>query len=304
MRCAVRIAAAFAVGALVLGHGSSHADEVVRTAPSDPLEEVDACLERNVPKTTAVQNIRFTQWDRHGDSMTCSGVVYQARFPHEDFPKGRRKLKLLFEKPADVRGTEFVFHQRGQCADAWVYRPADRKPRRLPCSEGGGTLPCSDFTAEDFARLYKMNDSPHRKRRPDAALNDLRCYVVETEPRKAAAQVSAQDGKRSRRKSSRNSRVASLSVYDLIVSHVDQSSCLVLQEEGFEKAQLLKRLTTDPESIHVKGGLHWAGEMKMEDVSAHTHTDLEAGEPKLGCDLDARIFDEKAMGQRGKVRCD
>lgn len=317
MNTAIRLTLALAIGALLVG-SSVAADVEPKPVPEpDPMDEVNACLERNVPEATAVQELRFIQWDRHGDSMTCSGVVYQGRFPDEEFPEGRRKLKLVFEKPADVHGTEFVFHQRGECADAWVYRKADRRRRRLPCSEGGGAVPCSDFTAEDFARLYRMNDPPYEKRLPDAELHDRVCYVIEAQPRRAAATApeaapeaaaapapEPEKKKERSRARGRTDRVARLSAYDLILTHVDQSSCLVLQEEGFEKTKLLKRLTADPDSIREKGGIHYAREMKMEDVIVGTHTDLEAGEPDLDCELPARLFDEKNMGQRTRIRCD
>lgn len=292
--------------------GGAVADAPPKRAAPDPLAEVEACLERNVPKGAVVQELTFVQHDRHGGTMTCTGTLYQARFPHKDFPDGRRKLRLKFEKPPHVQGIEFVFHEREGCADGWVYRQG--RPRRLPpCGDSRGAIPCSDFTVEDFAELYDLNDKPKRRRFADEVLGKAKCYVVEGYPQKKAAPAAAEPdaekpnaekaGAKPKRSRSKD-RVEQLSAYDRIRTHVDQKTCLVLQEDGFEKEQLLKRLTTDPASIQKKGKIHWAAKLKMEDRTQKTHTDLLPEEPELDCKLAENVFDEKSMGRHVRIRCD
>ena len=90
------------------------------------LEEVQACMERNTPKRTSTQTLRFRSVDRLGGETQIRAMSYGKLF--ED---GLRKLVTRFSEPADVRGSALLIEQKEEGNEMFLYTPELRRTRRI-----------------------------------------------------------------------------------------------------------------------------------------------------------------------------
>lgn len=233
------------------------------------VEEVTECMERNLPQTTSVQTIQFVHVDRAGGR----GDLCRAKICGKRFEDNRRKMRLRYLAPSAFRNIRFMGHERDECHDMWVWRPSERRVRRLPCG-GGGTIPCSDFSGEDLMRLMGMEPSSHTERLPDELLNDRDVYVLSSTPTTEAQ-----------------------SQYDRVMSYVDKETCVVLKEVSYVAEDAVKLLMVRPESIEDVNGHFVATKLRMDDLIELTHTEVEVEEIEIDRDVRDRCFDEKTLPQ-------
>lgn len=275
------------------------------------VAEIETCLRRNEPRRSLAQQAEFVQYDLKGTTdAPCVAITFEARFEHEDFEDGQRKVRLVFEKPADFADTEYVMHQAdGRCADSWVYLKSERRPDRMPCGGGGGAIPCTNFSGEDLTRRYRLNEPGRSERRPDVTLGGRRAYVLVVYPNAQGGdapdveEVAAAAEPKKKRK--RRSKSSATSEYDKIVSYIDRESCVVLREESYKGEELIKAFSAEASSIQSRDYLYYAASQRIDDCEAGEHTDITLAEPKLDCELKSRDFDAQWMGKRKpKPSCD
>src|SRR5262245_32244310 len=70
---------------------------------ADPVQEVVDCMNRNVPKRSSSQMVRFRAFDRLGGESSCRGKLIVAR---DDRKLGH--MKVCMEEPVDMRGTHYL----------------------------------------------------------------------------------------------------------------------------------------------------------------------------------------------------
>lgn len=284
------------------------------TETPGPLAEVEACLDRNEPRETLKQTSHFTQVDLAGTSNECEATTYEKRFENEGFENGRRKVRFVFEKPADLQGIEYVMHQnRGRSSDRWIYRPGAIPPiRRMPPGGGGDNVPCTNFSGEDLTRRYRVSEPARSERLPDTRVLGRPSYVLVTYPKEPASDgkaaeaqpVAAPDAGALEKKKRKRRRREEGSEYDKVVSYVDREACIVLSEESWKGDKIAKLLTVDPDTIERHDYVHYAATQRFEDCLEGEHTDIRMEEPFLDCDIAPKVFDEKSMGQRiRRPRC-
>ena len=81
-------------------------------------EVVKTCVEKNMPKSTAVQSIELTARDRSGYEQVLLADVYWKRDADN-----KSRLLMHFEEPADVRNARFLIIENQPENDMYIYMP-------------------------------------------------------------------------------------------------------------------------------------------------------------------------------------
>ncbi|MCA9664749.1 MAG: outer membrane lipoprotein-sorting protein [Myxococcales bacterium] len=95
---------------------------------------------------------------------------------------GQSYALIIFDSPADVKGTALLTHdKRGGDDDQWLYLPALRRVRRISSSNRTGRFVGSEFSYEDLSG-YDAADY-HWKRLADRGGH----YVIEARPKRSGS---------------------------------------------------------------------------------------------------------------------
>lgn len=212
------------------------------------MEEVTACLERNIPRSTSEQIVEFVAVDRIGGERVSRSKILGKRLDD-----GLRRVLLRFTKPLDMRGSSFLLIETASGSnDMFLYTPELRKVKRVTAQGAGGTLFGTDFSYEDFERWQLLNKPGTQKRLGDSTVAKRAVYVVESLP-------DADTG----------------SAYELVVSYLDKETCVVIKSESYESGHRLRKvMTANPDTVIEDGGIHVASEITMQDVRDETYTNV------------------------------
>jgi len=91
------------------------------------------------------------------------------------------KSYMIFDKPADVRGTAILTHSHIKNDDQWLFLPAVKRVKRLNSSNKSGPFMGSEFAYEDLSSPMLEKYSYNYLR--EEKCGDLSCYVIERTPR-------------------------------------------------------------------------------------------------------------------------
>ncbi|RMG56541.1 MAG: outer membrane lipoprotein-sorting protein [Gammaproteobacteria bacterium] len=100
---------------------------------------------------------------------------------------------MVFEQPADVRGTRLLVHaHKDRDDDEWIYLPALRRVKRISAAGKTSSFMGSEFTYEDLG-AQEVEKFDHRLLRTEpCGVDDLQCFVNERRPRLAGSGYSRQ----------------------------------------------------------------------------------------------------------------
>jgi outer membrane lipoprotein-sorting protein len=91
------------------------------------------------------------------------------------------KSHMVFDKPADVRGTAILTHSHAKNDDQWLFLPAVKRVKRLNSNNKSGPFMGSEFAYEDLSsQMLEKYDYKHLR---DEKCGELQCHVVERTPR-------------------------------------------------------------------------------------------------------------------------
>jgi outer membrane lipoprotein-sorting protein len=92
------------------------------------------------------------------------------------------KSKLVFDKPADVKGTAMLTFSHGLLPDdQWLFLPAVKRVKRLNSNNKSGPFMGSEFAYEDLSSPVVEKFSYNWLR--DEPCGEWQCYVVERTPK-------------------------------------------------------------------------------------------------------------------------
>lgn len=105
------------------------------------------------------------------------------------FPGGTRQL-ILFESPADVRGTGLLtvdYDAGGKVDDQWLYLPSLHKPTRISSGDKSGAFMGSDIS---FADMTKQDPAQYDFKlvQGDAKVGGEAAWLIESRPKTKKAQ--------------------------------------------------------------------------------------------------------------------
>ncbi len=91
------------------------------------------------------------------------------------------KTKLVFDRPADIKGTAMLTYSHGlQGDDQWLFLPATKRVKRLNSQNRSGPFLGSEFAYEDLSAPVVEKFSYKYLR--DEKCGELNCHVIERTP--------------------------------------------------------------------------------------------------------------------------
>ncbi len=237
----------------------------------DSVQEVIACLSRNIPKKSSEQTVHFTSVDRIGGQREFRGKLLAIRDA-----SGARRAKLCVNRPPEMRGSEILSVETDRGApDTFVYTVELRKPTRVSGAAAGGSVFGTDFSYEDLQRIQLLNQPATHERLPDSTVEGRSVYVLVARPEKSAE-----------------------SAYAKVVTYVDKQSCAVIKAESFDSSdRVAKVLTAQAGDMLEESGIQTPAEIVMKDVRAETQTTLKVEELEIDGELDERSFEVSSLGR-------
>jgi len=213
------------------------------------LEEIQACLASNIPKTSSSLTVKLHSRHRGGGESRHEGSIRWRRSA-----EGRSETLICMVYPPAVRGLAYLILGSDSGVNLWGYLPEKERVIQIH-ARGAARRARIARTAigYDDLRYLPMNLSRAEPREPrDSRVGDRRVAVIE---------LSLPPGEDP--------------VYERIVSFVDRESCVPLRTEFYDTAdQLLKVATADPGSIHREGEIHVARSLSLEDLKNEVRTEL------------------------------
>lgn len=193
----------------------------------------------------------------------------------KDYGKDEKKV-MVFEKPADVKGTGFLawdYDDSQKEDDRWLYMPALKKVRRISGSSGNDYFMGSDFTYDDFGSR-RVDDDSHQLLREEK-WEGLDCWVVESVPKDKE------------------------DLYDKKIVWVRKDILMAVHVQYFDQHGLIKILNV--EDIHQVDGIWTAHRWFMDNKREKHQTRLEISSMRYNQDLSDQLFTVSSL-ERGRIR--
>ena len=258
------------VGIVLLMFLTTHA---VNVSAIDIDPEMEACIRKNAPETTAIQSIRLRSEGYMNEEKSLSAKVY---WKYQ--PAGFSNLLAIFDEPDDILGSRLLFLEKKSENEIYLYMPALFKVRRITSDRISSSMYGMDFSYEDFQWLYNMLSTAISEQRPDVSIDGEPMYVFAVIP-------GAGEG----------------SLYETIYSYFDKKSCVIRKVEFYEPGSKLRKvLITEPEAIKEVNGKLVPHKFLMRDVKEESETELTVLTVKVDPPIDDALFDPaKLKDHRG-----
>ena len=226
--------------------------------------ELKACISKNAPKSTTIQQIRLRSEGRMFEEKILAAQMYWKRVP-----AGTSNLLAVFDEPEDISGSRLLFLEKTPDNEIYLYMPGLLKARRISSKRVSSSMYGMDFSYDDFHWLYNMLSTADSEQREDAELNGQPVYVLAVTPGEEGG-----------------------SKYESVVSYFDKPSCVIRQVEFYENGgRLRKRLLVEPGAIKTVSGIMIPHKFLMQDLKKNSETELTVTAVKVDPDIPDSIFE-------------
>jgi hypothetical protein len=233
---------------------------------ADINPEVEACVRKNAPHSTAIQNIRLRS---EGIGYMAEDRVLTAEVYWKHTPDGTSNLLTVFDEPDDISGTRLLYLEKEAEDEIYVYMPALFKVRRITSDRISSSMYGMDFSYEDFQWVYNMLSTAVAEQRPDAVINDEPMYVIAIVPGDVKG-----------------------SLYESILAYFDKQSCVIRKVEFYQAGnELRKDLIADPAEIKKVKGILVPHKFIMRDIKEESETELTVVKVKVDPEINDAMFD-------------
>jgi outer membrane lipoprotein-sorting protein len=169
------ITLALAATAFLLSSAAAFNAYSAQLSPYEIAKKSDDALNR---AADAKSEMSMQIFDRNGSRRGRRIISYAKRYPNGD-----RKTLLVFDYPADVKGSAFlVWDPKEKDDQQWLYLPALEKIRQIAPGDKGGSFMGSDFSYYDMGGM-DVEDFTYRLLREES-VEGSPCYVIESTPAK------------------------------------------------------------------------------------------------------------------------
>lgn len=186
------------------------------------------------------------------------------------FASGDKKL-MMFQSPADVRGTAFMswsYGEAGKNDDQWIYLPALMRVKRISSEGRADAFMGSDFTYDDLGSRQTSKDT-HRLIGSEVVDGEP-TWVVESAPK---------DPK---------------DIYSRTVTWISKDRSIGVKRDYYDKrGALLKTLRIS--KAEKVAGVWIIMKMDMRNVQKNTSTRMELTEVSVNAGIGEDSFTERAM---------
>ena len=233
-------------------------------------EEIEAGMRRNLPARSGFLTLSLTSQGQSGGVREAHAEIYWRRFDDD-----LARVMLRRTEPSDIRGTAVLAGERAGRADAEliVYLPELDRVKRVRPSRLGVSLFGTNFSYEDLAWL--------RSSAASAAFELVGEQLLDGRPVWVLAHQPAEDVR---------------SVYERVVSYVDQQFCLPTRTEFYSSGDRVhKVLRADPASVTREGQGFVPRELQMQDLRDRSETRLEIAEIHSNAPVAPELFTRSAL---------
>lgn len=244
---------------------------VAATAQGD-VDEVRACLRRNVPKHSTSQVLEFVYDHPARGKRECRAKVFDTRAPD-----GLRAAKVCMLQPSDLAGLQLLSHEvAGRPPRTSVYLPDIGHAKPVSGDGLSGRVCGSDVSYEDLQRLQQLNRPELFERLPDGQVEGREVFVLQAKPVDP-----------------------SQSAYTKVLSYVDKVTCVVLKSESFQGGDKLRKvMTTMPEDLLESDGIRVPSRAVVEDLQEGSHTTITCEDLKIDDEVQAKNFTDASLERR------
>jgi outer membrane lipoprotein-sorting protein len=242
------------------------------SAQARTLEEVEACMQANLPETTSVQEIAFITKDRIGAESESKATLYWKRFEDD-----LSKVMVRFTAPTDLRGAGvLLLEKKDRMPDQFMYLPELGRTRRVSTRMMSSSLFGTDFSYEDFTRIQGMATGATERLLEDVEVEGGTAHVIESIPDPESG-----------------------SGYERIVEYVDAETCVPLKTEMFESGDRLRKVSATPRAQLKKAADKWVPHLvHMRDAREETETRLVVEKIEPGAKINRKVFSEQNLQSR------
>jgi hypothetical protein len=245
------------------------------SAPSPGLqtaEEIVACNEANLPRSSSVQSISMKVTDRSGAITTTKATIYWKRFDN-----GFSGVLVRLFDPADVRGAAFLMLEKKKRNDLFIFLPELNRVKRVSSGMMKSSLFGTDISYEDFEHIQSMSEGAPVVRKIDSVVDGRPSYVVEVRPQEAED-----------------------SAYERILSFIDQETCTVLRSEFYERdGEARKVFSADVSSLTAEEDVWIARRYIVRDNRDATETAIVIEKVELDKPISRKMFTERELLRGG-----
>ncbi len=257
-------------GMLVFGLAAPRAG-----AEKDPasmtVDDIQACVEAAAPQRSTVQNgvLRTVEEDTVKES--------EAKLYWKKQDDGLSRALIRFSAPPDLRGSAVLLIETEGDGDGevFMYLPEFRSVRRVTSGMMSGSMFGTDFSFEEFERLYGLAEEMETERDADAEVEGRAVFVLRGTPRQEED-----------------------SAYERIVQFIEQERCLPLRTEFYgAEPEPAKVLSTDPAKLEKIGSAWFPREVVMRDLEKGSHTTLVIEKTEVDVDIPDRTFSQRSLSR-------
>ncbi len=252
----VLVAALYAAGALAFDTSNIE----------DP--QVRACADSSLPRNTLSQLQHVAVIGANGYVRESIRELYWKRFSDED-----SRVLVRVVEPPDEKGLAVLINDyEYEDPNYAMYSPRLKRVRRVTGESFFGSILGTDFTYEDFAHFYRVDEREKVRRVADATVESQPAYVLET---------IKQDDNAS---------------YDVVRFYIDQKICMPVRADFFApNGSLRKQLLVARDSLAKVDGYWVPFHTTMIDFKLDTRTVFVVKEVVIDPELQDGMFNSSEL---------
>ena len=225
--------------------------------------DVRACAERSIPESTLSQTQLVRVTGANGFVRESIRELYWKRFSNDD-----SRVLVRVVEPPDEKGLAVLINDYDLDEPNYaMYSPRLKRVRRVTGESFFGSVLGTDFTYEDFAHFYRVDEREKVKRVDDGNVDGHPAYILET---------IKQDDNAS---------------YDVVRFYVDKALCMPVRADFIApNGSLRKQLLVERDEIKLVDERWIPYVTTMVDYKLNTHTEFVVQEVSVDPDLREGLF--------------
>ena len=146
-------------------------------AALETIQDVDACVEANLPAESSIQTVVMDAHDRIGSVTQTRARIYWRRFD-----KGLSRVLVRLSDPPEMRGAAILMmEQSADRNDILMYLPELDRVKRVTGHMLSGSVFGTDFSYEEFEGLQGLrNDNFERTLEGTESVEGRPTYIIES----------------------------------------------------------------------------------------------------------------------------
>jgi hypothetical protein len=253
---------------LLAAAGAANAAEGGKPPGQMSVENIQACMSKNLVNRGALRELNVTATDDEGRNHALRMHLYWK--PTKD---GHTRMNLRIVEPAAMVGSSYLLLEQGQQEEVYFFLRGTDQAVRITGQNMGEPLWGTDFSYGEIKQVLGLLYIGDTRRIADTKVGDRTAYTMET-----------------------RSKFHEVGGYVKVVSYVDQASCTLLKTEFFQKADRVRKVLEADASKLLKADTYWLMlGYTMTDKREKTHTTVDLSDFSLMERLPEKLFDPKTF---------